>query len=97
MTFSKNDAWSFYLKAGALSFFLVGAGYILNAALRLHTPLLWVRIAACLVLAALFCVETARNRYLLTALGCVLYLTSFFTDYRIARVTAYVQDNWLAG
>lgn len=35
MTFSKNDAWSFYLKAGALSFFLVGAGYILNAALRL--------------------------------------------------------------
>ena len=33
-------------RAGAVSFFLVGAGYILNAALRPHTPLLWVRIEA---------------------------------------------------
>ena len=27
MTLSNTESWSFYIKAGALSFFLVGAGY----------------------------------------------------------------------
>lgn len=75
--------------------FLIAAGYVLNAALRLGTPVLWIRSLACLWLAAALCKPSIRYRWALVGVGCALYAASFFNPYRVARVTAYVQQNYL--
>ena len=74
--------------------FLVATGYVLNATLRLHSPVLWIRCLACLVL-ALALWKPMRFRWAGVALGLALYGTSFFNPYGLARVAAYVQQNYL--
>jgi hypothetical protein len=74
--------------------FLIAAGYVLNANLRLHSPVLWIRCLACLVL-ALALWKPMRFRWAGVALGPALYAASSFNPYRIARISAYVQQNYL--
>ena len=79
---------------GGQVLFLIAAGYVLNAALRLNTPTLWLRAVACLWLAVTLW-KAVRFRWALVAVGLALYGVSFFNPYRLARVTAYLQQNYL--
>ena len=74
--------------------FLIATGYVLNATLRLHTPVLWIRSLACLLLAVTLW-KPVRFRWVWIAIGLALYGASFFNPHRLARVTAYLQQNYL--
>lgn len=73
--------------------FLIATGYVLNATLRLHTPVLWIRSFACLLLAVTLWMPV-RFRWVGAAMGLTLYGVSFFNPYRLARVTAYLQQTY---
>lgn len=87
----------FWIRAIASAVFLIATGYILNAVLRLHSPLLWVRVVACFSLAVIVYVERARFRWAWMAASVGLYVVSFFHPHRVARITQYVHDNWQLG